>query len=559
MSNNTKKTFKEAFSYTLNYDKIPNLKRKLENDEPIFLEAVIQRANARNQNGRVYPRHELEREFKRYKAEEIKENRALGELDHPCFMPDAQILSKSGWKNITDIEEGEEVLTFNPDENIYEYQKVSEKIISPFKGNMKNLKHRNLDITVTPNHKFVLKGRSDNPKTKNEFSLVEVRNFDNHYKSRLIKSEPDSWVGEYQEYIEVADEKIKSEDWVAFIGIFVSDGYTSYNKDQGHYKVGIAQRSYNKEYDSIKSLLEKLPFNFRENKNGTGFIAHNKKLYEAMKPIGKTNNKNVPDYIKNFSTDLLEIFVEWAIKGDGSVIHDKKRPQDEPKHMFYSTSKRLADDFQEICFKIGVPVSIMQVEPDDRMIEGREIKAENSQTLYRLTRNKTNYIYNDKRHLKITDVPYEGDVYCVTVPNHTIVVRENECGIPLISGNSERTIVEYKTASHRVVDYWWKGDDVIGKIEILSGKYFPCANILRGCLKNNIPIGFSSRGLGDEVLISDDTIEVEDYDLICIDAVPNPSTIKAFGTLLEGRDAKNKFEVSQILNEVQTTIFNILK
>ena len=103
----------------------------------------------------------------------------------------------------------------------------------------------------------------------------------------------------------------------------------------------------------------------------------------------------------------------------------------------------------------------------------------------------------------------------------------------------ERDVVEYKTASHRINDIWWKGDDVWAKIEILSGKFFPCANILRGCLKNNIPIGFSSRGYGSEVQISHETFEVEDdYVLTCWDAVSNPSTKGAFGMIAESTGAR---------------------
>jgi hypothetical protein len=48
----------------------------------MYLSGVMQRANALNGNGRVYPRIVLEREVKNY-AKIITEARALGELDHP--------------------------------------------------------------------------------------------------------------------------------------------------------------------------------------------------------------------------------------------------------------------------------------------------------------------------------------------------------------------------------------------------------------------------------------------------------------------------------------------
>ena len=46
------------------------------------LSGVMQRADAQNGNGRVYPRPVLERELKNY-AKLVEERRALGELDHP--------------------------------------------------------------------------------------------------------------------------------------------------------------------------------------------------------------------------------------------------------------------------------------------------------------------------------------------------------------------------------------------------------------------------------------------------------------------------------------------
>lgn len=55
-------------------------------DRNLMVEGVIQRADAKNQNGRVYPKTILEREVERYIDGPVSENRALGELDHPESM-----------------------------------------------------------------------------------------------------------------------------------------------------------------------------------------------------------------------------------------------------------------------------------------------------------------------------------------------------------------------------------------------------------------------------------------------------------------------------------------
>jgi hypothetical protein len=47
------------------------------------VQGVLQRAGSKNQNGRVYPKHILERECRKYQNEYIDQHRALGELDHP--------------------------------------------------------------------------------------------------------------------------------------------------------------------------------------------------------------------------------------------------------------------------------------------------------------------------------------------------------------------------------------------------------------------------------------------------------------------------------------------
>ena len=54
-----------------------------ENKGKLIVKGVLQRAESKNQNGRIYPREILMRESKKYDENFIKQSRALGELDHP--------------------------------------------------------------------------------------------------------------------------------------------------------------------------------------------------------------------------------------------------------------------------------------------------------------------------------------------------------------------------------------------------------------------------------------------------------------------------------------------
>ena len=54
-----------------------------ENNGKLVVKGVLQRAESKNQNGRVYPREVLLKEVGKYLKNQVTERRALGELDHP--------------------------------------------------------------------------------------------------------------------------------------------------------------------------------------------------------------------------------------------------------------------------------------------------------------------------------------------------------------------------------------------------------------------------------------------------------------------------------------------
>jgi hypothetical protein len=66
----------------------------------MIVEGLIQKAETKNGNGRIYPYEVLKREADKYTQGPIKERRALGELDHP----DSPIINlKNVSHNILDL------------------------------------------------------------------------------------------------------------------------------------------------------------------------------------------------------------------------------------------------------------------------------------------------------------------------------------------------------------------------------------------------------------------------------------------------------------------------
>ena len=116
----------------------------------------------------------------------------------------------------------------------------------------------------------------------------------------------------------------------------------------------------------------------------------------------------------------------------------------------------------------------------------------------------------------------------------------------------ESPVVSLKNASHIVKDLYWKGDDLMGKVELLNT---PAGNIVKEIIKAGHTIGISSRGTGSVNQTNEGTLEVQpDFDLVCWDFVSNPSTHGAFMNpvaLQEGKVKVSKYHnLDSIINDI---------
>ena len=116
----------------------------------------------------------------------------------------------------------------------------------------------------------------------------------------------------------------------------------------------------------------------------------------------------------------------------------------------------------------------------------------------------------------------------------------------------ESPVVELKNASHVVKDLYWKGNDLMGKVELLNT---PAGNIVKEIIKAGHTIGISSRGTGSVQQTNEGTLEVQDdFELVCWDFVSNPSTHGAFMNpiaLQEGKIKVSKYHnLDSIINDI---------
>ena len=116
----------------------------------------------------------------------------------------------------------------------------------------------------------------------------------------------------------------------------------------------------------------------------------------------------------------------------------------------------------------------------------------------------------------------------------------------------ESPVVSLKNASHIVKELYWKGNDLMGKVELLNT---PAGNIVKEIIKAGHTIGISSRGTGSVQQTNEGQLEVQpDFELVCWDFVSNPSTHGAFMNpvaLQESKLKENRFaKLDIILNDI---------
>ena len=379
-------------------------------------------------------------------------------LQGECYSEDTEVLTESGWKRFYEVTPNDRVFTLNPSTNEIELQKPIRFYEFDWNGELYHFHSKKLDLLVTPNHRMLVDQYSPYSKEKYRRKFVEARNFkpSEHFipksggiwKGRkekvhylaLIETQPKELAlvsskktlpidsenfllpqieisqyrnfGKKYERIKIEAKKIPLKDWLAFFGFWLAEGSLSQRKrirkgrtkPYYEYAVRITQ-NIGKTASEFEAVLKRLPFSYLKNQKGKKleFVIYNKQLFSYLKQFGKAEEKFIPQEIKELDKEYLEILFEWMMKGDGY--------QGNGNIQYCTKSKRLADDLQEIILKLGYSANIYRKEKAGKF------------SWYVVSVSKRKHFKLRKENIK--KVFYQGKVYCLEVPNHTLYVRRN--------------------------------------------------------------------------------------------------------------------------------------
>jgi ribonucleoside-triphosphate reductase len=348
-----------------------------------------------------------------------------------CYDDKTEILTSSGWKLFKDLTIYDDVFTLREDNHI-ELHKPDRTFEYDYDGEMLHFKAKSLDLLVTPNHNMVVD--MTNSKERRLIQASEFNCGQHRIPKKSIWDAPDQDFfvlpgivmhkcsqGKFEYAKDVPPKEIPMDLWLKFFGFWLAEGSLDNAKiaKRHGYRVGLSQ-NVGETYDEVLQMMEQLPFNFGHGNDGKygGFCICNKQLWDYLSKFGKCREKFVPDEIKKLSSRQLRILFDWMMKGDG---HIKKGEHGQMN--YWTSSKRLADDFQEIVLKLGYLCTMRTNHVNEGATQSIMGRTVNIHTGYVLGVQQSEH-YRLRPNSIISEY-YKGKVYCCEVPNHSVFVRRN--------------------------------------------------------------------------------------------------------------------------------------
>ena len=366
-------------------------------------------------------------------------------VDGSCYTPDMEILTESGWKLFQDVNIGTDMFaTRNPETKAFEWQKATyfheADWDSDTMGDLYHFTSHALDLLVTPNHRMLISslprslgGSRHRGRGEVILSAKELaEGMKNHTSTSGVSIPATSqWLAPDVPEIVLPtyskrsrDAVFSGDDFAAFMGMYLAEGSTG-SRDE----VCISQRTKSKGYKPFQELLMRV-CGKEPCYTGMLWTFKHKTLHEYLKALGLAHEKYVPDLILNMSRRQLTIFWHYYVLGDGSI--DKQSGHE----TITTVSKEMADDLQEVVQKMGFAASVrVKYAKYDVPFGDIIVKKENIRPSYIIKKRTSSHsLFNIKR------LPYNGKVYCVSVPNEVIYVRRN--GRPAWCGNTIKPLLD---------------------------------------------------------------------------------------------------------------------
>lgn len=362
-------------------------------------------------------------------------------VNRACYSDDTETLTDKGWKRLDELSADSIVAAYDPDRECVEFAKPESFLVYDYTGDMIHLASQQNDVLVTPDHRMYARNMMIRDRVKTGGGKYEIlpaqqmlggRRFATvaSFGAQAINERIENFVlpgcevrgGELPSY---SDRTIAMDDWLAFLGFFISEGHAK-RYAQGTWKVNLCQKDGTKTCAEMDALISRLPCKFRINKSKDGIrrwqVADKALCWWLLDHCGHgAHSKKIPKFVFNLPREQMAIIFDAMMKGDGTR---DKRGGARKNGIYYTSSIALRDDAQLLATYLG-----------HRAVASTAMTA----GVYRvkLTFDVSESLIAGQKNVK--RVPYSGRVYCFAVPPHKLFVTRRN-GKIAVHGNTAQII-----------------------------------------------------------------------------------------------------------------------
>jgi predicted nucleotidyltransferase len=374
------------------------------------------------------------KQYQEWKKSRNPERAALeAKYGYDCYSDDTEFLTDHGWKKFDDIQENEKLATVYIGESFshrkfgkMEYQIPTERFDGSFNGNMYHLYGYHIDTLVTPNHRMLIRKVERKSGKTFEWELCEASNLPDTFE---IMMAPEPVTKKYKLPGILKNQPIKEMTFMRLLGWYLSDGTCSISN--GKIKdIRISQKKGGRLCQSLTKFSKKYKkaancslYKYNISGNNNSFrkndiieyilSVRDKTIRETIyKECGHSKEKRIPFWVFSLSKSLKEVLLDAAVAGDGTI-----RSCGYNSIIYYSSSKLLANDIQELAMSCGFETSLYgPYKYEDDKCEMYQVHInKNAPRIKRLVRSK---------NVKKVAVQNQRFV-CFSVPNGTLITRRN--------------------------------------------------------------------------------------------------------------------------------------
>lgn len=342
-----------------------------------------------------------------------------------CHSEDTQYLGRDGWRYHAEWTPGDEVYAFDAKTGTFRWEIPEHFHAYDYTGEMLSIHSPGMDALVTPNHRLLVqpafKAPRGTPRRRyaDGWQYLEVRELNGSpmkvpYTAPPAVDNPD---------VDTIN-GLAADDLLRFVGWWISEGST---QDSA---LALAQ-SAGRLADEMKGCLDRLGIDYwTQTKQWAPRPLEKPMCYIRtrgrpeltrwmVEHCGKgAPGKHLPAWAWGLSVRQKTILMDALVDGDGSRLPNGR-------WTYCTVSERLADDVQRLAIEMGRSGTVRRQPPAKPGHLHRY-------TVLSSPARRNTISLRKGRH--ISSVPYDGKVYCFTLPSGAYITRRN--GRCAIQGNS---------------------------------------------------------------------------------------------------------------------------